>query len=293
MAKGFRYLTTIADKHNMTTPTENFYGNLQRAYDFLNTELFGGQLSPCLITLRSSDRVFGYHHKDRFISAEGDLLSELGLHPAFFTLRPVEFALSTLAHEMVHHWQSQFGNESHSNPHNKEWADKMEEVGLMPSSTGLPGGEKTGRHVTHYIMPGGPFDNACQKLVLGGFSFGWYDRHTPRKADERQAPVQALNEAGITLKLSEPPARTLPEPKLTDRDLDRLEEQAEKKGWDEPIKPPAVYAPPPRRENTRIKQHCPECKFTVWTGKEVKLICGTCSLPLRDWMQSQDEPELG
>lgn len=273
----------------MTAPTEIFYSNLHRAYEHFNRALFENELSHCLITLRSNDRIFGYHHKDRFIDQEGNLLSELGLHPAFFTLRPVEFALSTLAHEMVHHWQSEFGCETPSNPHNPEWAHKMEAIGLMPSSTGLPGGEKTGRHVTHYIIPNGPFDIACKELVAQGFTFGWYDRHPPRHAEQKQIPAATLSEAGVQLDVSLPPMATLPEPKISERDLDRLEEKARKQGMDEASRPPAVYAPPPRRESNRIKQHCPECKFSVWTGKDIKLICGTCSLPLRDWMQGQDE----
>lgn len=71
------------------SPTTEFYAALQHAYDHFNAELFGGKLPHCLITLRSASRVYGYHHAGRFISIKGEQIDELGLHPGFFTLRPV------------------------------------------------------------------------------------------------------------------------------------------------------------------------------------------------------------
>jgi hypothetical protein len=47
------------------------------------------------------------------------------------------------------------------NYHNKEWAVKMREVGLIPTDTGQPGGKDTGQKVTHVIEPGGRFEQAC------------------------------------------------------------------------------------------------------------------------------------
>ena len=41
----------------------------------------------------------------------------------------------------------------------------MEEIGLMPSNTGSPGGKKTGQGMTHYIIPGGLFEKAFDSLV--------------------------------------------------------------------------------------------------------------------------------
>lgn len=140
-----------------TSPTLAFYASLQATFDYFNAHLFCGELPGCLITLRSASRVYGYHHANRFISADGQQLDELGLHPGFFTLRPIEAVLSTLVHEMAHHWQHHFGTPTNSNAHNQEWARKMETLGLVPSHTGLPGGKKTGRSVSHYILPEGPY----------------------------------------------------------------------------------------------------------------------------------------
>lgn len=255
------------------SPTKSFYSNLQTAYDYFNTKLFDGKLSPCLITLRSNNRIYGYHHTDRFINQQGKLISELGLHPAFFTMRPVEFGLSTLVHEMVHHWQAQFGNETKSNPHNAQWGNKMEEVGLMPSDSGLPGGKKTGRHVTHYIIPNGPFDHACKVFVRDGFEFQWYDRYSPREAREADYSTEPLAQAGVKIEVSEPPIDTLPEPiEQTRVVLPGVQEMPV-------LTQPSVFGPPPKRPNSRLKQVCPCCEVTVWTAKDVKLVCGNCNVP--------------
>jgi predicted SprT family Zn-dependent metalloprotease len=65
---------------------------------------------------------------------------------------------------MAHLWQQDHGKPSRANYHNKEWARKMEEIGLIPSSTGKEGGKKTGQKMTHYIMSNGPFTKAFNDL---------------------------------------------------------------------------------------------------------------------------------
>ena len=114
------------------TPTQALYGQLEAAFNFFNERLFEGQLPPCLITLRSATGVYGYHHAGRFVSPQGQTVDELGKHPGFVGLQPVEAVMSTLVHEMVHHWQQHFGQPSPSNPHNRQWADKMLAIGLHP-----------------------------------------------------------------------------------------------------------------------------------------------------------------
>lgn len=43
----------------MNKPTEQAYSELQHAYDFFNTELLGGKLPPCLITMQRKNRTYG------------------------------------------------------------------------------------------------------------------------------------------------------------------------------------------------------------------------------------------
>jgi hypothetical protein len=241
------------------SPTASFYSALQSAFDHFNTELFEGKLPHCLITLRSASRVYGYHHAGRFISLNGDQIDELGLHPGFFTLRPVESVLSTLVHEMVHHWQEHFGKPSPSNAHNQEWAVKMQSLGLMPSDTGLPGGKRTGRSLSHYILPDGKFLASCRKLLEGGFVIPWLDRHLPAAPESQVEVVQKLKAAGVEYEVSAPPVFKLPQ---------------EIKGM------AAVFRPAPRRASTRAVLVCPKCGSKAWAAPETKIICGFCNVAM-------------
>lgn len=248
-----------------TTPTRHFYDSLQSAYDHFNAELFEGKLPHCLITLRSASRVYGYYHAGRFVSPCGQQIDEIGLHPGFFTLRPVESVLSTLVHEMIHQWQEHFGTPTPSNAHNQEWAQKMESLGLMPTGTGLPGGKKTGRSVSHHIMPDGAFLASCQTLVAGGFFIPWLDRHLPAEPETQEIATQALKEAGIEYPASLPPIKQLP----TD-----IEGQA------------AVCRPAPRKAANRGRLTCPQCGSKAWVAPETKIICGVCNV----FMTCPDSP---
>jgi SprT-like family len=163
--------------------TRDEYSGFQDAFDFLNRELFGGELPQLLITLHRRANSKGYFSPDKFAGRlEDGKAHELALNPDIFEGRTDEEICSTLAHEMCHEWQQVFGNPSRGRYHNKEWANKMESVGLMPSHDGEPGGRKTGQSVTHYIILGGPFQRAFQKLAATGFKLHWY---SPRRSKER------------------------------------------------------------------------------------------------------------
>ncbi len=55
----------------------------------------------------------------------------------------------------------------------------MEAIGLMPSSTGKPGGARTGREMADYAIPGGLFMQATDKLLTQDFKISWLDRFPP------------------------------------------------------------------------------------------------------------------
>ena len=48
--------------------------------------------------------------------------------------------------------------------HNREWANKMEQIGMMPTDTGESGEKRTGQKIRHYIIPGGLFELAFIRL---------------------------------------------------------------------------------------------------------------------------------
>jgi hypothetical protein len=49
----------------------------------------------------------------------------------------------------------------------------MKNIGLIPSTTGKPGGQETGYAVSHYIQKNGNFDIFTNKLLNQGFQFNW------------------------------------------------------------------------------------------------------------------------
>jgi len=143
------------------------YGTLQKAYDYFNGSLFEGSLPQVLITLQRHRGARGYFSSDRFKRRDNARkhVHELALNPDAFPGRSDEEILSTLVHEQVHVWQREFGHPGRGRYHNREWAAKMHSIGLMPSTTGEPGGAVTGECVTHYILDGGPFQVACRSFL--------------------------------------------------------------------------------------------------------------------------------
>lgn len=159
---------------NYQTPTTQTYEGLERAFWHFNDRLFDNRLSEVMITLQRKRNVHGYYWPEQFLHRDDeDRMPEIALNPNTMG-RTVREVLSTLVHEMVHHWQHQYGKPGKNGHHNKEWAAKMDRVGLEPTSTGAPGGERTGRKVTHMITEGGMFDTACAELLETGFDLPWH-----------------------------------------------------------------------------------------------------------------------
>jgi predicted SprT family Zn-dependent metalloprotease len=160
------------------TPIE--YNSLQAAYEFFNRELFAGKLPDVFITLQRRANSKGHFSPDRY-SGRGIKLDrhELALNPDAFIARSDKEIVSTLVHEQCHVWQKAFGKYSPRGYHNKQWAEKMQEVGLQPSSTGMVDGRETGQHMTHYIIPGGAFEQGYKKLAATKWKLKLQSAHHP------------------------------------------------------------------------------------------------------------------
>jgi predicted SprT family Zn-dependent metalloprotease len=160
---------------NDTTPTSEAYNPLQYAFDYFNRTLFNSELPHCVLTLRHHRKSLGYFHASQF-SVDGNTTDEIALNAEMFALRTTKQTLSTIVHEMNHLWQQHFGKPSFDGHHNREWAAKMQSIGLMPSNTGLPGGKPIGKRMTHYVIEGGPFDLAAEALLGTGFEIKVVER---------------------------------------------------------------------------------------------------------------------
>lgn len=228
-------------------PTTKTYKELQQAYDHFNKHLFGEQLPDCLLTLQREKRSYGYFSPDRWGNTEGQKLDEIAMNPAYFAVVPLVEIMQTLCHEMAHLWQHRFGEPGRGRYHNAEWAKKMESIGLMPSSTGKPGGKKTGDHMADYPIEGGPFLKACSKLLSDKFKLSWYDRLVPAVIAEAGAASHSL-----TVDLPE--------------------------GGESVAANEGVEITTPAKPNTtnRVKYTC-SCKINVWGKPDLVIICGKCS----------------
>jgi predicted SprT family Zn-dependent metalloprotease len=174
-----------ADKEAIT-PAE--YRAFQEAYDFFNAELFGGSLPHVLVTLQRHAKTRGYFSAERFRGRTGKSVAhELALNPDNFTGRTDEDILSTLAHEMAHVWQQTHGTPPRRSYHDRQWAAKMKEIGLQPTTTGAPGGKETGQSVTHYIIADGPYAKAYAKLKGRGLRLRWQSAPTGKEAKAKKA----------------------------------------------------------------------------------------------------------
>lgn len=146
-------------------PTTHQFTKYQKLYDYYNQNLFNNKLPLCLLILsRRTARVCGHFSKDRWRDEKGNKTHEINLNPVYLARAEEMDICQTLVHEMVHLWQYEFGKPSRRGYHNKEWAAKMQLVGLMPSDTGMPGGKITGERMSDYPIVGGIFERVYKKM---------------------------------------------------------------------------------------------------------------------------------
>lgn len=234
-------------------PTALVYSELQQAYDTFNRELFDGTLPDCLLTLQRKDRTMGYFSPARWGNKARDELHEIALNPAFFAVVPLVEIMATIVHEMVHLWQHHHGKQSRKGYHDKQWGDKMESIGLMPSSTGRPGGKKTGDKMMDYPIEGGRFLAVCSQLITQEYKLSWYDRFT-----EYVPSTTGAAAPGISLNL---PAPAMDVAAVTGVAMAALAA--------------GTGTAAPANKSNRSKYTC-DCKNAVWGKPGLKLACMSC-----------------
>lgn len=155
-------------KNKDFTPTSKQFKAFEDAYKYYNKVLFKNELPDVLLNLSRKSKAMGFAAMNQWRSKKsekGDIanLHELSINPEILHMDLIDI-YSTLVHEMAHIWQFVYGKVSRGGYHNKEWADKMIEVGLMPSSTGAPGGKTTGPSMNDYPIEGGVFLRTLDKM---------------------------------------------------------------------------------------------------------------------------------
>lgn len=188
---------TNAQSFRAADPTRLVCEELAGAFDFFNETLFGGRLRPCIVTLQRDRRRAAYFASQRFETRDGTIVvDEIALNPDIFYRCSPRETFSGLVHEQVHALQEQFGSPSPNGYHNTQWADWMERIGLIPSDTGEPGGNRTGVRMSHYIDPEGLFSRACADWISSGADISFIDRWAALVGEQAQESPRNTRNTG-------------------------------------------------------------------------------------------------
>ena len=115
------------------TPTQELYNSMQIVFDHFNQALFNNELPQVIITMQRKKNTCGYFVASKWVTKSDDTAHEIAINPEIIGQTALLEYFQTLAHEMAHLWQEEFGKPSRRSYHNKEWANKMEAIGLMPT----------------------------------------------------------------------------------------------------------------------------------------------------------------
>ncbi len=267
-------------------PTAELYQSLQVAYDRFNERLFDASLPPVIFTVQRKPGVMGYFTGDRWSDVHGKIVSEIAINPSYIASSRLIEVMQTLVHEMVHCWQHFHGSPGRKYYHNVEWAKKMIEVGLMPSSTGEPGGNIVGQFMGDYILEDGSFLKVFQELEADReIGLAWLDRKALPRLFE---PV-----------IAGPNPNSKPNRALLDRHIEESGNSGEyvqsedgfevsplDQGYPFTSTGPTVSSLLPSnlqileapRRKTRIRYQCPCCDVIVYGRPKLHILCGDCDV---------------
>lgn len=267
------------------SPTENLYKDILEMYNYFNAALFNNALPQCLITLQRNSKTMGYFSQDRWInSADKSKTDELAVNPEFWLGWPISEVMQTLAHEQCHLWQHHYGKPSHRSYHNKEWAQKMESIGLMPSTTGYPGGKKTGEKMDDYIIADGKFHQAVIKLLDSGYKISWLDtcpspapkNYTDKvfNADGRQFTITG----DPILAVVDSPSVAQPVSTVTTIGTELAQQGDDAADLQGQLANDGLIKVAAKKQ-TRVKYRCDGCSSQVWGKPLLEILCQPCNLP--------------
>jgi len=143
------------EKKTQINPSVEQSESLIDAFDYINKELFGDQLPrPMLIFTRNPKILGGYYSPDKWFNTDGKGVDEIAIN-ANSMIQGDEIELfQVIIHEMSHQWQQHYGTPGRGGYHNREWADKVLEIGLKPINVNDSDAE-TGDSITTILIKGG------------------------------------------------------------------------------------------------------------------------------------------
>ncbi|XVJ66889.1 MAG: hypothetical protein HEQ40_12245 [Lacibacter sp.] len=146
-----------------SAPTLKLFAALHRAAQYFQDRLFLLPLSPYIFSLNKTAKSKGYYKPFGWNENQGAILPEINIHPSLLLIEPIEL-MATVVHELAHHYHQQYGKPGNYGYHNKEFAEIMKSLGLQCSHTGKPGGKDIGKNMSHFIIPGGKFENMFNEM---------------------------------------------------------------------------------------------------------------------------------
>lgn len=280
----------------MDKPMAECYEALASAFAYFNKALFNQQLPTVIITFHRQRRVMGYVSIGRWVNHKKQYIDELAVNPEYFAKHPLIEICQTLCHEMVHIWQAHFGSPGRRGYHNAQWAKKMLQIGLAPSSTGKPGGQQTGEFMMDYVLLNGPFHLACQHLLKSGYSLPWVDRYPVFRLE---LPITAFDSDGHSHELTQSltskatlslesvkAARTsasmseLSTPEMFGANESNLSSSVAQYPIDNDIS--ELVTSKPKHRSGRIKYACKACHMQLWGKPGLNVKCGECDTRLME-----------
>lgn len=260
-----------SDGNGTASPTKELYEAMEMAYGHFNRQLFMNKLPSVIFTTqRSGVGILGHFSWDRWKSVDGNVAHEISINPTYIARSCQMEVLSTLVHEMAHCWQQCFGKPGRGGYHNKEWAFKMAEIGLMPSNTSEPGGDIVGEQMSHYIIRNGAYFKAYQELVSHhGYGWRWIDCFAspfPRNT----MIVEVENPGLLILKPKSTPVKKIAWEDLEELPFSQLSD-------DDGIR----NLSSDKRKN-KVTYSCSECDLKVWGKPNLRIICADCDCVLSD-----------
>lgn len=235
--------------------TQQFYERVVAISEHFNRNLFDGDLRCPLLTLKRGSRSLANFVASQWRSPDGEATAEIRLDPALFAQHTWLRLMQCIAEQLCHHWQHVHGSPSRPGYHNKEWADKLESIGLMPSSTGVPGGRRTGQIMSSYPIVGGRFLAACEQLAAGELQLPLTGTWTEYPEPDASAPLNLAR--GVANRLLSPVGSA-------SSSVD------------------AKVAIEKRERKRKQKYVCPRCGVSVWGRSGLQLDCRACDLRLRE-----------
>ena len=121
--------------------TKEQYGALQGAFEYYNKALFENKLPNVMLTFSRHKSFVGFFVPRQWYASsnESSKHHEISINPDYLGERTLKKSMSTLVHEMCHLLQEETGTAPRRCYHNKNFAEVMEGVGLITSSTGEKG----------------------------------------------------------------------------------------------------------------------------------------------------------